>query len=102
MRKRAKHVSVWMNEVEYRHLREQAAIAGMGINPFMRSLIAGTQLRSRPPDQYAGLLRELSAIGNNINQIAHWANARGDIWESEVTDAIALVRRAWELVKNGL
>ena len=45
---------------------------------------------------------ELSAIGNNINQIAHWANARGDIRESEVTDAIALVRRAWELVKNGL
>ena len=102
MRKRAKHVSVWMNEAEYRHLREQAAIAGMGINPFMRSLVAGTQLRPHPPDQYAGLLRELSAIGNNINQIAHWANARGDIREAEVTDAIALVRRAWELVKNGL
>ena len=102
MRKRAKHVSVWMNEVEYRHLREQAAIAGMGINPFMRSLIAGAQLRARPPDQYAALLRELSAIGNNINQIAHWANAKKDIRESEVTDAIALVRQAWELVKNGL
>ena len=102
MRKRAKHVSVWMNEAEYRHLREQAAIAGMGINPFMRSLIAGTQLRPRPSDQYAGLLRELSAIGNNINQIAHWANARRDIRESEITDAIALVRRAWELVKYGL
>jgi len=91
-----------MNEAEYRHLREQAAIAGMGIDPFMRSLIAGTQLRPRPPDQYAGLLRELSAIGNNINQIAHWANARRDIRESEITDAIALVRRAWELVKYGL
>ena len=102
MRKRAKHVSVWMNEAEYRHLREQAAIAGMGIDPFLRSLVAGTQLHPRPPDQYAGLLRELSAIDNNINQIAHWANARKDIRESETTDAAALVREAWELVKNGL
>ena len=102
MRKRARHVSVWMNEAEYRHLKRQAEIAGMGTDPFIRSLVAGTQLRPRPPDQYAALLRELSAIGNNINQIAYWANARRGVRESELTDAAALVRKAWELVKNGL
>ena len=102
MRKRARHVSVWMNEVEYRHLKRQAEIAGMGTDPFIRSLVAGSQLRPRPPDQYAALLRELSAIGNNINQIAYWANARRGVRESEITDAAALVRKAWELVKNGL
>ena len=102
MRTRPRHVSVWMNEAEYRHLKMQAELAGMGIDPFIRSLVAGTQLRPRPPDQYASLLRELSAIGNNINQIAYWANARRGIRESEITDAAALVREAWELVKNGL
>lgn len=102
MRTRPRHVSVWMNEAEYRHLKEQAALAGMGIDPFIRSLVAGAQLRPRPPDQYAALLRELSAIGNNINQIAYWANARKSIRESEIADAITLARRAWELVKNGL
>lgn len=102
MRKRARHVSVWMNEAEYRHLKRQAEIAGMGTDPFIRSLVAGSQLRPRPPDQYAALLRELSAIGNNINQIAYWANARRGVRESEITDAAALVRKAWELVKNGL
>lgn len=102
MRKRSRHVSVWMNEAEYRHLKMQAEIAGMGTDPFIRSLVAGTQLRPRPPDQYAALLRELSAIGNNINQIAYWANAKRGVRESEIADAAALVRKAWELVKNGL
>ena len=102
MRSRPRHVSVWMNEDEYKHLKKQAALAGMGIDPFIRSLVAGTQLRPRPPDQYAALLRELSAIGNNINQIAYWANARRSVRESEIADAAALDRRAWELVKHGL
>ena len=77
-------------------------LAGMGIDPFIRSLVAGIQLRPRPPDEYTKLLRELSAIGNNINQIAYWANARKSIREFEIADAITLARRAWELVKNGL
>ncbi len=102
MRTRPRHVSVWMNEAEYRHLKEQAELAGMGLDPFIRSLVAGVQLRPRPPGEYTKLLRELSAIGNNINQIAYWANARRGIRESEITDAAALVREAWELVKNGL
>ena len=102
MRKRPRHVSVWMNETEYQHLKKQAEIAGMGLDPFIRSLIAGVQLRPRPPDEYTRLLRELSAIGNNINQIAHWANAARSIRESEIVDAVVLAKKAWELVKNGL
>ena len=102
MRKRPRHVSVWMNETEYQHLKKQAEIAGMGLDPFIRSLIAGVQLRPRPPDEYTRLLRELSAIGNNINQIAYWANAQKSVRETEIVDAAVLAKKAWELVKNGL
>ena len=102
MRKRNRHVSVWMNEQEYRHLKKQAELAGLGIDPFIRTLIAGVQMRPRPPDAYAALLRELSAIGNNVNQIAHWANARQDISKAEIDEAIALVRQAWREVKETL
>ena len=48
MRKRNRHVSVWMNEQEYRHLKKQAELAGLGIGPFLRALTAGVQLRPRP------------------------------------------------------
>lgn len=102
MRKRSRHVSVWMNEQEYRHLKRQAELAGLGIDPFIRTLVAGMQMRPRPPDTYAALLRELSAIGNNVNQIAHWANARKDIDKAEIKEAAALVRQAWRMVKETL
>ena len=48
----------------------------------------------------AALLRELSAIGNNINQIAHTVNAQKYAADSQVDRAVALVQRAWRLVKG--
>ena len=102
MRKRARHVSVWMNDAEYKHLREQAQIAGLGIDPFIRNLVTNVDLHSRPPDTYAALLRELSAIGNNMNQIARWANTRKNITEDEAQTAVALIHKAWHLVKEAV
>ena len=99
-RTRNRHVSVWLTDAELAHLRKQAAAAGLGIDPFLRSLILGVQLRPRPPDTYAALLRELSAIGNNINQIAHTVNGQKYAADSQIDQAAALVRRAWRLVRD--
>ena len=77
-------------------------MTGLSVSVLIRKLIAGAQLHPPPPDEYTKLLRELSAIGNNVNQIAYWANARKSIHEAEIVDAVQLVRKAWELVKNGL
>lgn len=91
-----------MNGSEYLHLKNQAELAGLKMDPFIRNLVAGVNLRPRPPDTYAALLRQLSAIGNNINQIAYWANARKDIAEEDIREAIILVQRAWNSVKEVL
>lgn len=99
-RTRNRHVSVWLTDAELAHLRKQAAAAGLGIDPFLRSLILGVQLRPRPPDTYAALLRELSAIGNNINQIAHTVNGQKYAADSQIDQAAALVHRAWRRVKD--
>jgi len=102
MRKRNRHVSVWMTEQEYLHLKKQAECAGLGVDPFIRNLVSGTEIKPRPPEEYAALLRELSGIGNNINQLAHWANARGSAREEELQKTAELVREAWRAVKDGL
>ena len=102
MRKRNRHVSVWMNEQEYRHLKKQAELAGLGIDPFLRALAAGVQLRPRPPDTYAALLRELSAIGVNVNQIAHNTNIKKTADRADIDEALRLIRQAWRLVKEAL
>ena len=41
-----------------------------GIDPFVRALIQGVNLRPLPSDAYPTLLRELSDIGNNVNLIS--------------------------------
>ena len=43
MRKRNKHISVWMNEQEYAYLKRQAALSGLGIDPFIRNLVRGVK-----------------------------------------------------------
>ena len=100
MRSRPKHISVWMNDTEYHHLRRQAELAGMKVDPFIRNLIMGVELHPRPPDTSKAILRELAAIGNNVNQIAHWANAKKGVTDPEMETAAALVRKAYQLVKE--
>ncbi len=102
MRKRNRHISVWMNDTEYRHLKMQAEIAGMGIDPFIRTLVSGVNLRPHPPEVYADLLHQLAGIGNNLNQIAHIANSKQDISSDSLEEAIRLARQAWRLVKETL
>lgn len=102
MRTRNHPVSLWLTDREYQHLKQQVEITGLKIDPFIRQLIMGADLRPRPPDPYAALLRELSAIGNNINQLAHQANARGEATREEIADAARLVRQVARLVKDTL
>lgn len=97
-----KTITLRLNAREYAHLREQADTTGLKMEPLVRQLIMGVELRPRPPDTYAALLRELSAIGNNVNQLARQANARGGAVQEEIAQAVQLVRQAWQLVKEGL
>ena len=102
MRERNHFIGVWLGDNEYAHLNQLCETSGLSAGAVLRQALAGVQLRPRPPDEYTKLLRELSAIGNNVNQIAYWANARKSIHEAEIVDAVQLVRKAWELVKNGI
>lgn len=97
-----KTITLRLNANEYAHLKQQAEATGLKMEPLLRHLVLGVQLRPRPPDTYAALLRELSAIGNNVNQLAHQANARGEATTAEISEAARLVRQAVRLVKDTL
>ncbi len=97
-----KTITLRLNTDQYAHLKGQAEATGLKMEPLIRQLITGVNLRPRPPDTYAALLRELSAIGNNINQLAHQANARGEATREEIAEAARLVRQVARLVKDTL
>lgn len=100
MRKRQRHVSVWLNDAELAHLRRQAEKAGMGTDPFLRALIMGTQVRPRPPNEYTALLRELSAIGNNLNQMARIANTEKSVSPEVIAQITKTQMAIWKKVKD--
>ena len=102
MRKREKFIGLWLSDAEYRHLLKQCALSGLNTSALLRHSIIDGDIQPKPPDTYTALLRELSAIGNNVNQIAYWANATKGIGRAEIAEAAALVRQAWRLVKETL
>lgn len=102
MPKPYKTLTLRLNASQYAHLQRQTEATGLKMEPLIRQLITGVNLRPRPPDTYAALLWELSAIGNNINQLAHQANARGEATREEIAEAASLVRQVARLVKDTL
>ena len=100
IRKRSISILFRLNEAEHLHLKEQVALSGHTTEQFIRNLIAGVEMRPRPPDEMADILRQLSAIGNNINQIARAANARGFVRQEELEQITAMQSEIWRMVKR--
>ena len=84
-RKRQNRLEVRLNDSEDIKLHELMRETGFNASQLIRSLISRTEIKTRPPDELPKLLRELSAIGNNVNQIARKANSTDNITEDEVT-----------------
>ena len=102
MRTRNHRVNFWLNGKELSHLKKQVEQSGLSMEGLIRSLIMGVEIRPKPPEQYAALLQNLSAIGNNINQIAHIANGQKYIHQAELDEAARLAKEAWRLVRDTL
>ncbi|WP_295744527.1 plasmid mobilization relaxosome protein MobC [uncultured Oscillibacter sp.] len=102
MRKREHFIGLWLDDREYKHLLKQCSISGLNTSALIRHSVMGVEILPRPPDACAALLRELSAIGNNINQIAHNTNAKKEAEAAEVDEAVKLVYQALRLVKEAL
>ena len=86
MREREHFIGVWLGDEEYVHLAEQCIASGLSVSAFIRQAIAGVQIRPRPPAEYTALLRDLSAIGNNINQIAMVVNSNKAVYGNDIRD----------------
>ena len=75
-------------------------IAGRPIEPFIRALITGVELRPRPPDELTELLRQLSGMAANVNQIAKVANASGFVRMEDIAQIKMIQGMLWQAVKE--
>lgn len=77
MAKRNIEKHILMNREEAQDLQKKAKKTCLSEGALIRMLIKGYTPKERPDDRFFDTMRELSAIGNNINQLAVKANTLG-------------------------
>ena len=100
MRKRRNRVEVRLSDAEESKLHELMNGTGFNASQIIRSLIIGAEIKSRPPDIMPKILRELSAIGNNINQIAKVANYSDRVGNDDIREIKDMFSKIAKEVRN--
>ena len=73
----------------------------MEVEPYMRQVILGYEVHPLPPDSHIQLVKELSAIGNNINQLARIANSTKKIPKGTWEQIQADLDKLWSIYDGG-
>lgn len=77
MRSRPVQVKVYLNEEEYENLCNLCEKTNLKKGRLIRLLLEGYVPPKAPPVDYKKLIREVRAVGNNINQILFYVNTNG-------------------------
>ena len=77
MRKRNIQKIVRFSRDEAQDLQKKAKKARLSEAGLIRLLLRGYEPREKPDERFYDVMRELSSIGNNINQLAVKANTLG-------------------------
>ena len=99
---RTKKITVRLTDKEYAKLREMSETSGLKMEPVIRKLLVGYEVRPRPNATYIKLIKELSAVGNNLNQIAKRMNATGNVYKADVNEVKELMKQVWQSQKSML
>lgn len=77
MRKRNVDKHIFFTREEAQDLQKKAKKTCLSEGGLIRLLIKGYEPKEKPDDRFYDVMRQLSAIGNNINQLAAQAHTLG-------------------------
>ncbi len=100
MRKRNHVIPVRLTAKELKYLDQQTALSGLPREEYLRSLIMGAEVRARPCTHHVDLLRKVSGLCNNANQLAHVANATGQAEQESINEMLRISKEVWKDVKE--
>ena len=75
--KKTKLVKAYFSEEDYERLNYLCSIMKISKSKMIRFLLYYKNIKEAPPVDYTILIREMRAVGNNLNQLARVANAKG-------------------------
>ena len=77
--KKTKEIKVRLSEEELHHLNLLVEQSGLSREAYIRSLFRGVIPSNKPSDEFVEVIKQLRAIGNNINQLSMIAHKIGSI-----------------------
>lgn len=79
MRERNLEFHIRLNDIEYDKLEEMSLKSKMTKSDVIRNLILEKEIKEKPGYDFYEVMKELSKIGVNLNQIAYRANKTNNI-----------------------
>lgn len=96
-------VSFKLSEADYKKLEQDVKKSGVDRSKYLRALVqgAGGIDKDFPMDR-ANLIRQITGIATNVNQIAKYANSQGVIYFSEMNKLQVLLQEIKKLLQEVL
>ena len=94
MNKRTYEIKVRLTADEMAHLNQLVSTSGLSRETYLRKLISGVVPKEAPPPDFWAIMRELHAIGNNMNQIAMNAHSLNAIDAKHYDEGVLLFQDA--------
>lgn len=94
MRNRNINIHIRLTQSEYDTLCCQAERAGLKKSTYLRFLMQWLIPRDNPPPEYRQVLEALYRIGNNLNQLAAIAHAKGWLHAQRLDEALKAFNQA--------
>lgn len=94
MNKRTYEIKVRLTADEMTYLNQLVAASGLSRETYLRILISGVVPKEAPPPDFWAMMRELHAIGNNLNQIAMKAHSLNAIDAKHYDEGVQLFQDA--------
>ena len=102
MRKRNISVITRLNKKEQQHLKSLVKKSGLSQEAYIRHLINRVIPNDAPSPDYYSMMKELHAIGNNLNQIAAKAHRLNVIDVQEYDKAVRLFEKTVKEITNSV
>ena len=96
--KREQQSTVYWSTLEYLAVKKRAEKAGLNLSDYCRQMVLMGQAQVRLTPEENTTLNEVARLGNNLNQIAHKANADGI--RSIAFDASRLLQQLSQLLNK--
>ena len=105
MRKRNNQINVRLYDSELEKLNKKVAKSDLPRETYIRNVLNGTEIKPTPPIEFSELIKEIRRIGNNLNQLVHYANGNGYVDKDKLTASLSELDKVeselWAAFKTG-